>query len=589
MRKLKFSVHQELLCDKAEGTDATRFEWLLTPYEALVWQLKPHIETDEISRYTIGWGDVTTSGRSGWSYWVGLAKELTALKIERSDRASVKTSSLALYARNTKAFCRFLFVNRNCSMLQDVIQADVEAYKSTLVSRQLSSSTLEGYLMPVQDFYSLGKRLSDKLPFNPFPIASLFTWAKTHGEPDGHTPTLLPKEVFYLLNEALKRVKNADADLLLLDAAMELKDDYKTTSRDGYSGLFYRRHKRRVSDVFERIRELYGAALIVTLLLTAERKHEAALRNDDDVIKLLNNEADIMFGLEKKTSGMSSGKHTEVAVIDEVRLAFEVILKITKYKRQESGLTKILLKTSFSHSTSGGTKKSFYLHTRSLYILLDRFVASIGLNVTLRPHMLRRAYAMLWSWRYEVGDLDELSIMLKHNNKIFTERYANDENIWEFMPEVEQKMAFDVLNHAFLKKTKICGGASESLQRFGRLIFAKSKILQPTAIAEFIHGLIENGDVRIVSHADGYCVITQASKSRSKCLDEAGELDVARRDAQRCVGCPNLAIDDKRRAFWEKRIELHQRVIDCSTNALLVSSSEQFIKEAKIALATNAF
>jgi hypothetical protein len=315
--------------------------------------------------------------------------------------------------------------------------------------------------------------------------------------------------------------------------------------------------------------------------LIAERKHEAALRESSDIAKLLDQELDIVYGLEKKTSGALAGKKTEVAVISEVTDAFRVIMRITKYKREESGALQVLLKTPLGHSVKKGSKKSYYLHTASIYQLFKCFTKSIGLNIKLRPHMLRRAYSMLWTWRYEIGDLSELSLMLKHNNTVFTKKYTDDENIWHFMPEAEQVMAFDILNRSFQEKITVTGGVSKTLERYGRLIQAKSRILDPEEIAGFIDNMVKQDELKIVSHANGYCLITLKSKGESKCLDEKGELSDAKREDKRCIGCPNFGIDDSRREYWEKRIDLHQKVVNQSQNKALIDSSMYFIEQAK--------
>ena len=36
---------------------------------------------------------------------------------------------------------------------------------------------------------------------------------------------------------------------------------------------------------------------------------------------------------------------------------------------------------------------------------------------------------MLWTWRYEIGDLEELRLMLKHNSLNFTQKYTDDEDV----------------------------------------------------------------------------------------------------------------------------------------------------------------
>ncbi len=563
-----------------------QFSWLLNGYPEKSWKLKPNIESDEPSNYIVHWFDDDLEKMSGWDYWVDVCKDVCDVKMGREGNRGLTTGSLARYARALKRLVRFLYIERNCNLVEDISVEDANAYKQFLIDRKLVSSTLESAVAPLHDLYLLRNTIKQSLKFDPFLSTTKKQWANANGKADGHTKTLVPREIFYLLNEALKKISNSRRDLDLLRIYMEMKGIGDQSDR-WVGKKFKRRTGESSRALTKRIRELYGAALVVIFLLIAERKHEANLREESDVVDLLESELDILAGLEKKTSGSMSGKKTEVAVIQEVKDAFRVIMEITKYTRSIANTSKVLLKLPMAHSVSGHNQKHYYLSTTPMYVLLEYFGRSCGFNIPLRPHMFRRAYAMIWGWRYEVGDLHELSKMLKHNNEIFASRYTNDENIWHFMPEAHQKMMFDILHRASLKKIRVSGGASKTLERYSRIIQAKSKILNPTEIAHFIDDLINSGEITIVVHADGYCIFTKDTKCNSKCLDANGELDESLREESRCAGCPNLGIDDRREAYWQKRIELHQQVIDKSTKPQLIEKSKRFIADIKTSLATH--
>lgn len=566
------------------------FWWLLSDFNASSWHFKPQVVTDERSKYIINWfRDGVDSEDLRWAYWVGRAKEQLVCRMEDLETRSYTTSSLVNHARSLRVFFRFLCFDRKCFHFEDVCLGDVHAYKNSLHARNLSRSTVEGYLAPITYMYNRRATLSESLKFNPFKNENIYSYAKKTAKPDGHTNTLLPREIFFILNEALKKIKNSSQTLDLLDEYMKIKklSEEQVTGFSKPSFKFKKNHGQTVKKLITDVSVLYGAALTVTFLLIAERKHEAALREESSVVDLLEQGVDVLKGLEMKTSGSVSGKRTEVAVIQEVKDAFKIIMRITKYRREESGETKVLLKMPFVHSTKRDNNKSYYLLTRDLYRVLDSFTSAVGMETKLRPHMFRRAYAMLWMWRYEIGELDELSIMLKHNSTAFTTKYTDDEDIWKFMPDVEQRMTFDILNNAFQKKVMISGGASNTLERYGRLIQAKSRLLDPLAIAGVIDELIEIEGLKVVSHADGYCFISTETKAQSKCLNENGDLSEELREDSRCVGCPNFGVDDKRRSYWEKRIDLHQLVVGNSANSTLVISSKIFIEKANKLLMSN--
>ena len=270
------------------------------------------------------------------------------------------------------------------------------------------------------------------------------------------------------------------------------------------------------------------------------------------------------------------------AVIQEVKDALNVILELTKYTKEKSGLETILLKLPFSHSVNGTGEKSFYLTTNGLYMVLRYFANSAKFNrVDLRPHMFRRAYAMLWTWRYEIGDLEELRLMLKHNSLNFTQKYTDDENVWEFMGKNEQDLAFDLLNRAFQRKIVVAGKMSETLERYSRIIQAKSTLLDAVTIADHIDDIIINTGLRVVAHADGFCFINHTSLENALCRTEGIGLDPVKRKDTICMNCPNFATDNSRKPYWEKRIKLHQVVVESSKNEQLIEGSKQFIKKAE--------
>jgi len=553
------------------------YSWLDNDYSSLSWQFATDDTSKAPSAYKMVWArdELKTPH---WLYWVNVAKELCATKMEVDE---IKTSSGVGYAYNLRSFFRFLCFERYCLLIGDVTLDDVEAYKELLAESNLKVGTLESKLNVVNDAYKFIDKAGIGLEFNPFPLHTVRQWAAKNGISNGHTKTLLPREIFFLLNEALKRVKMASRTLENTDAYME----YRRKSDEGIRGYsapslaekFKRDTGVKVSQLYNELQALYGAALTICFILVAERKHEANARLEEDLFDLLNEELDILYGLERKTSGSLSGKRTEVAVIDEVKEAFKVIMEITKHQREDSGEAHVLLKLPWKHSASRGDKFSF-LDTGSMYRVLEAFANSCGLNIKLRPHQFRRAYSMIWTWRYEIGDLEELCIMLKHNSLAFTKTYSDDENIWEFLPESEHMMVLDVLNDAVNKKIKITGGASDTVKRLGRLIQANSRLTDPESISIFLDSALSSGNFIVIPHYDGYCILTKEAISKSECFD-GEELSDALRTPERCVKCPNFGMDEHRKHIWVKRRESHQAVVESSCNDFLKERSLKFIED----------
>lgn len=125
--------------DGINHSEGGSFDWLLSGYSENTWRLKPHIESEEPSKYTIQWFYDDLENMSGWSYWVDVCKDVCVAKMNREDRCKLKTGSLAVYARNLRSLARFLYIKRNCSLVEDISLDDINAYKQALIERELSS------------------------------------------------------------------------------------------------------------------------------------------------------------------------------------------------------------------------------------------------------------------------------------------------------------------------------------------------------------------------------------------------------------------------------------------------------------------
>ncbi|EZQ00999.1 hypothetical protein CL42_16045, partial [Acinetobacter sp. Ver3] len=580
-----YSFHQDIDTDKNDKFLPLNISWLKNCYTDDVWELKPHIVTDEKSKYTITWNLYDLENYSSvfhrWNYWKNAAKELAYWIMEAPESKCNTTSTLVISCRNIRSFYEWLCFERHCFDLAAVKNEDIVSFLEHISLKGLKESTVLSKLTVIWYAYSLRRHLKESLSFNPFKTKKIYLLAKAYSNKNGHTQTLYPKEIFSLLNHAIKLVKESETTLNLLRKYMHIHADSTIYHRSMYL-KFYKSSGIKSSELQSKVRALYGAALTIIYILLAERKHELSLTIETDVLKLLNNQLDILVGLEKKTARTKTGKRTERAVIQEVKDALSVILELTSYNRIKSKNETILLKLPFGHSDNRKGEKSFYLTTNGIYVVLEQFAKSAKFErIKLRPHMFRRAYAMLWTWRFEIGDLEELSSMLKHNSANFTKKYTDDENIWEFIGQTEQDLTFDLLNRVFQGKVIVSGEISDTLERYSRLIQAKSNFLDSHAIADFVDEFIQSNNMRIVAHSDGYCFIQKNGLDLALCRTDGIGLDPVKRTDSLCLQCPNFAIDNSRKEHWKKRIELHQDVINSSKNEKLIEHSIKFINRAE--------
>ena len=75
-----FSIENKGIIESGEDLGQKNIPWLLNKYEDDVWKLKPHIHSDDNSKYTVNWNLYDTDEYIGvfdrWDYWKSAAKEL---------------------------------------------------------------------------------------------------------------------------------------------------------------------------------------------------------------------------------------------------------------------------------------------------------------------------------------------------------------------------------------------------------------------------------------------------------------------------------------------------------------------------------
>ncbi|KAF1011695.1 MAG: hypothetical protein GAK29_04930 [Acinetobacter bereziniae] len=289
--------------EKNENLINDNIDWLRNNYKDDVWELIPHIITDEKSKYTISWNIYNIENYNGvfnrWDYWKNAAKELGYWIMEAPESKCNVTSTLAVSCRNIREFYEWLCFERGCFDLADVKHEDITSFCEHISLRELRENTVVMKLTVISYIYSLRKYLKESLNFNPFRTKKIYLLAKAYSVKNGHTATLYPQEVFSLLNHALKLVRESKHILKLFSIYMEIHADKTIYHRSMYF-KFYKITGIKSSELQSKIRALYGAAITIVLILLAERKHELSLTKEVDVIELLNNEIDILVGLEKK-------------------------------------------------------------------------------------------------------------------------------------------------------------------------------------------------------------------------------------------------------------------------------------------------
>lgn len=555
-------------------------DWLLTTFESSNWELREDVKGYSKSHYSISWEypfDKEFSDRS--PYWTMVAKLATYHCMESSKTECKKTTTLSLYAREIRSFCFWLCCERKCLNLATISKDDIEAYEAYIIGLSVTENTASIKLMCLKFLWTLRKEIGEGLSFNPYVRSrSLSKKSKKIGLAGGHTPTILPNDLFSMIDFALEKLNNSKEiiELFGIYHAERLRLAPGTGSR-GYkdkTGL-------SAMDLRKQVQVLYGAAIVIKLIFTGERKHELAYSKYSDVIQLLSGEVDELKGTVSKTAKTPSGKFTSRPVVKELLQALQVIVDLTAFTRAEYEGDSLVLKLPLKANEI--ENHGAEVPTNVLYGFLDYFSveASNGKLKQLRPHMLRRAFSMLWAWRFEVGDLYYLSKLLHHNTEVFTKAYTEDEDVFEFLPEAYQELMYDILEGALLGKSSIHGGVGKLMRRYGRVLQSQVTVVTPESAHRFVGGFVKRHDYKIVPQADGFCLIEKSREKYAKCSSDGKKPNYANRSDKACLECVNFGVTETRKSVWEKRKVAHEAVLNSTDIEILQQASLEGIERAE--------
>jgi hypothetical protein len=458
-----------------------------------------------------------------------------------------------------RAICEFFCFARHCTCVSDIHKSDIDAYESYLANKELTRSYVAECLRNLRRFWTHKTDIDEGMTFDPYPsTVKVSLLAKKLGCKNGHTSTLKPEKGLGLLNHALCLVRDSESTLERFDVYMELKNSHAKPSSE-----FKCRFGQTGKSFIQEVKSLYGAAITLVLGLSAMRKHEANQIEYEEAKALVDGEKDILTGRVYKTAGTQTGRVTERKVVKEVQEAIEVIIRLTRPRRDVSGSKLLLLRLPFYNCVSGGKTPCHELVTSSLYRVLDAFAKDASYeDGKLRPHMFRRFFAMMWAWRFEVGDLHYLSKLLYHNGYEFTKAYTEDENVWKFMPEEMKQLTYDLFEKILTGAKKIVGGFSRTIEHYIKLLQANVTIVTPEQIETFVISLLERSEYIVMPAADGFCFMSKSQAKRAKCTTNGELPNYANRSEELCSICGNFGVTDDRKPYWQARYDAHEKIYE---------------------------
>ncbi|HCS28015.1 MAG TPA: hypothetical protein DIW43_11215, partial [Spongiibacteraceae bacterium] len=324
---------------------------------------------------------------------------------------------------------------------------------------------------------------------------------------------------------------------------------------------------------------------VIIFVLLGERRHELHNTDVSDVASVLNEEAEELIGLVDKTALTSSGRKTSRPMTAELSLAFEVIGLLTKPLRESEGYDGGVFFLRPPIPYSANKNPSIFLSATTINTLLDKFLVHTNSELKrLRPHMFRRAFSMMWAWRFEVGELYHLSKMLYHNGSEYIRAYTEDEDVFKFLTEAQRELMARVMEDAILGDRSLHGGAGRSMRRYGRILQSKVSVVTPGAAREFVETLIDRHDYTLVPQVDGMCMMSRGRERFAKCSTDGRGPDYANRNDAHCTSCVGFGVSSSRKNVWEGRRSAHEKVLQNSDNPLVQKAARESMERAEVVL-----
>jgi hypothetical protein len=222
---------------------------------------------------------------------------------------------------------------------------------------------------------------------------------------------------------------------------------------------------------------------------------------------------------------------------------------------------------------------------------LELFGQWIGLSAderepwSIRPHQLRRFFAITWVWFYEFGpDLLALKTFLRQRDLDTCARYAKSATRGEVLSQRKSLTGF-VLERAAFKGLEVKGGFGNYLKRF----FSKLRLTvgNPAKISREIERLQQKINLTLRPSPWGYCAWASGRSKYAQCAISAGVENPTApvewaRTPYACSECANFLTHEGFREFWQAEAERHSAVLTTPNISIgLRAAAEEGIQDGR--------
>lgn len=554
-------------------------DWLLASSTEFRWLFRRDVPGYARSHYTVNWNLGTDQSKESGvreHYWRAFAQSMTIAYGASLLGTNKRVTSVINFARVTRAFAMWACHERSLASIAALNADDVAAYENYIGTLHLTQSSVLQRLSVLTAIWRFRNEIGESAGFRAYQLrGELKKAVKRLGRPNGRTRTLSPEPFFALLDHSLMLIEDGERWVALAEQYCQLRSHANKPSRDW----------KKVSDfpsgdVVRMARDVYGACIVVIFSLLGFRKQEVALLEVSEARLLFQQEdaVDELVGRVLKSSNGSGGTKTIRPVIPELKRAISFVARLTGIEL-ESAVGPLFRPIALDHNLQGGDLDA--LDTGQIYRLIGRVVSSAEVDIVVRPHMFRRAFSMLFVWRYELGDLAYLSRLLFHNDLRHTLAYTQGDDVKAFISDAERDLARSIMERALTGREHFGGGFGALLQKFKRRLRSTTTVLRPDQIDAWLEPKLANEQFSLRALPNGYCVVLGDRGGRGACSTNGRTPNLANRTDEHCAACGNFLLPGRSRDYWQSRYDVHSTVAQVTKIDVIKNKARDAMKSAK--------
>jgi hypothetical protein len=456
----------------------------------------------------------------------------------------------------------------------------------------------------------------DKLTFDPFPSVTLAKTAERLGVASGRTKTVPVDQAMFLLDRSIRWVLNYSE--AILEMAREV--DAISTKNTRAS----RRRNRALREMVDNLkmpqgpgqpwpiqptlistssyhwglsatlRCLLASCFVIIAAFTARRRREITsyrAKGIDNEFCITSDESGywIELWIEKTIRDWDRTPCPEIVV-----KAVDVLLRLSESARQLSGTTDL-----FQYKLWGRSKAATFRVVKALAELTERVEVPTmpdGTRWTFQAHQFRRFFAIMYIWRYELGDLSALSYQLRHYNLEMTLRYVTEPTQGKIFREVQTEHAVSILREVALGRRDAGGPFAERFKKVAQRIRAQMtgtvQILTEEKFAEQIERLVVRSGKVLKGFPWGYCSCGPSKRdlSQARCIQSDNNddnsvhrgPDESKATLKTCASCEHHLTHKSFLPYVSNQIELHEKAAADKRNGRLIrNASASYVLELK--------